>query len=156
MTSTVDILDGLETLLKALEIDYQDRRGETRQQSVNGVHIHPIDENKKFGEWSYHLLVTGDVDDSEVGTYDDMIRVEIRMFGRDASKERNTTSKMLWSFRDKMVEAIEGQPGIDHLGPTCDNWSLGATEVTGMFNGTAVWAGSVTSIGFVRGVPYGM
>lgn len=156
MTSTTDILDGLEALLETLEIDYTNRRGETNQQGVNGVYTQPIDENKMFPEWSFHLLVTGDVDDSESGTYDDIIRVEMRMYGRDASKERNTTSKLLWAFRDKMVEAIEGQPGIDRLGPTCDNWSLGGTEVTGMFNGTAVWAGSITNISFVRGVPYGM
>ena len=149
-TATDAVIEGLEGLLGEISI------GTPYNLAVRGVVTHPVDERLQFGDWTVHILVEGTIDDETlVLHYDDVLSCTVRLYGQKAELNRGKTSKALWAFRNAIVAAIEGEPGIRLIGPHCDNWSIqGGQSVTGLMNGTSLWVGLVLVVEIVRSAPY--
>ena len=150
MTDTADIVSGLETLLSGISV------GAPVPKTINDVYIHPVDMREQFGEWTIHVTLSGTIDDEDMyNHYDDLLSCRITLYGQSSEKNRNETSKQLWRFRDALIAAFEGQPGLDNLGPYCDNWSVtGEQEIVGMSNGTATWIALSMALRITRTVVY--
>ena len=148
--STAELLGGLDALLSGVTV------GDPYNLSISEVAIHPIDMDTQFPDWSFHVTVQGEIDDTnQFGQYDDTLSCSITLYGQDATVNRQETSRRLWAFRDAIVADLEGVPGRTHLGPYCDSWMVsGSQELSGVDNGTAFWIALNFSLTIVRTIPY--